>query len=539
MSIDIELRKYATPRQAEYFDAVVKYGTHGKASRAMGVPRTDISKALRRLKVSAKKRGYIEPEVVPTIDPETYTPPKKEPEPTVEMRSKAEKSSIYIITSAQNATPIHKGFWESILFYAKKRGAEIIVLPSRYKNATSQWTQQQESHEWWDKNVTKYLFNGRHNIAGNVTVLGDVIVQPTAARPLSGLDTITQHMSGIVGHPKIELRCIATPQNKLPKIMITTGSCTIPNYTDSKAGKKGEFHHSLGAVVVENMGKRFYMRHINAVSDGSFCDLDMEYTPRGIVKAPRPLGITLGDSHVQFIDKTVDMVTNEIIATLRPRHIFWHDVMDFYSRNHHHKGNWIVGYGKWKYGIDSVRVEFEESIKHIVDRTPKDTKSVVVGSNHPDAMQRWLKEVDWRQDPPNAEFYLECALNLVKSVKLGDGGVSYNDPFSDMGKKIAPHVTFLERDDSFILGDVEHAFHGDQGVNGTRGSTMALSKVGVKVTKAHNHTPEVIDGCHSVGKSTGKLEYESGASSHLNSHVLQYYNGKRTHIHIINGKWRI
>ena len=37
----------------------------------------------------------------------------------------------------------------------------------------------------------------------------------------------------------------------LPKMMMTTGSCTVKNYTDSKAGKKGEFHHTLGFVIIE------------------------------------------------------------------------------------------------------------------------------------------------------------------------------------------------------------------------------------------------------------------------------------------------
>ena len=39
--------------------------------------------------------------------------------------------------------------------------------------------------------------------------------------------------------------------NGNPKMLLTTGSITVPNYTDSKVGHKAKFHHSLAAAIVE------------------------------------------------------------------------------------------------------------------------------------------------------------------------------------------------------------------------------------------------------------------------------------------------
>ena len=47
------LRVYATPRQAEYLDAIAEHGSVGKAARALGIDRRLIFGALARLRDSA------------------------------------------------------------------------------------------------------------------------------------------------------------------------------------------------------------------------------------------------------------------------------------------------------------------------------------------------------------------------------------------------------------------------------------------------------------------------------------------------------
>src|ERR1700723_2020416 len=179
-------------------------------------------------------------------------------------------SKIFVVTSAQNATPVHKEFWAALLQYCEFRGAELMVIPIRYKNPTSRWEQSQANEESWMV-PNEYLWNVRKNLNKNIVVLGDIKVQPTATSPVTGFEGITHGESAILGHTKLQLKVVATPQGKYPKILTTTGACTVKNYTDTRAGKLGEFHHTLGAAVVEIDGPRFHLRQINASKNGSFC----------------------------------------------------------------------------------------------------------------------------------------------------------------------------------------------------------------------------------------------------------------------------
>lgn len=465
------------------------------------------------------------------------------PSAPVPMRTRLPESKVYLITAAQNATPIHKGFWQSLKNAASFYGAEMVVIPGRYKNPTSQWTQKNVEHEWWDEAVLPYLCKGRVKLNDRLMILGDVKIEWAARTPLASMDTLTKDMSGIVGHGNRALRSIATPQHKHPKLMITTGACTLPNYTDTKRGAIGAFNHSYGALIVEIDGDVFYVRELNADRRGAFIDLDMEFTPEEIKPAGRALSISMGDVHQRFILPEVVEATftakRSIVNLLRPQHLIWHDLLDFHTRNHHHKDDWITGYGKWKGGKESVRTEVEEAIRFVNSKTPKDCKSVIISSNHDRALARWLKEADFKKDPVNLDFYLEIATETARSARMSGGGVEYDDPFITYAQKLAAkNVQFLKRGRSFILANVEYGLHGDQGPNGSKGTTKNLSTIGVKVTKGHNHTAEIVDGCYSAGKSTGMLEYEEGGpSAHSNSHIVQYANGKRTILFIVNGKY--
>lgn len=465
------------------------------------------------------------------------------PSNPVSMRSNLPKAKVYIITAAQNATPVHTGFWKSLEHATKFYNAEKVVIPGRYKNPTSQWTQGNDAHEWWCPEVIPYLCEGRIKLNERIMILGDVKIQWAAQAPLASMDTLTKNMSGIVGHGKRALRSIATPQHKHPKLMLTTGACTLANYTDTKQGALGEFNHCFGALIVEIDGDVFYVRELNADRRGAFIDLDMEFSPEGVKPAKRALSISMGDVHQRFmlphvIDATFT-AKDSMANLLCPEYLIWHDLLDFHTRNHHHKDDWITGYGKWKSGKESVRAEIEEAIEFVNEKTPKNCQSVIVSSNHDRALSRWLKEADFKNDPVNLAFYLEIAAEVAKSAKMSESGVEYEDPFIVYGQKLAAkNVQFLEQGKSFVLADVEYGLHGDHGPNGSRGTTKNLSTIGIKVTKGHNHTAEIVDGCYSAGKSTGMLEYEAGGpSSHSNAHVIQYANGKRAVFFIINGRY--
>lgn len=454
--------------------------------------------------------------------------------------------SRYVITSAQNATPVEAAFFASLLAYCKLNNAELIVIPYRYQNPTSMWSKKAEDQDWWAKEVTPYLLDRRIELNKHLVVLGDIKMQPTAERPLSGFDTITGSKSAIIAHPKLELITVPTPHHKLPKILTTTGACTKRNYTDTKAGKKGSFHHTYGACVVEIIGEAFHLRQLNAVNDGSFMDLNFVYTANGRDKVDCIEALVMGDTHQEFVDPDVVEATfgkSGIVETLKPKLVVWHDLHDFYSRNHHHKDAVFINFAKHHAGIHNVLAALKKTFEFVdvqADRCKHKFVNVFVPSNHPDALNKWVQETDPRDDPENAIFWAETFVACCQGAKVGKTGVQTIDPFVYWAKKMMHGtVKFLARDESLQVCGVELGYHGDKGPNGSRGSIGGFTKIGVKSIIGHSHSPGIRDGVYQVGlNSYYGLEYASGPSSWLQTDCILYKNGKRTLINFIDGKWR-
>lgn len=448
----------------------------------------------------------------------------------------------FIITSAQNATPVHADFFASLVNYCDFNEAELVVIPLRYKNPTSKWSDSQENTEVWDPVLQPYLYNQRKKLNENLTLVADIKTVPTATKPLSGFESITAASSGIFGHTKLQMTCIPTPSGRYPKIMTTTGAVTIKNYTDSKAGKKGEFHHALAAVVVEIIGKKFFLRHVNATRDGSFIDLKHEYSSSGVTPAAPALALVFGDTHRVFIDKKVEQATygkSGMVDELDPQHLVFHDLHDGYARNPHHRLDPFSEIAKRGADMHIVEKEVREDVKWL-KKVCGERKGIVVPSNHDNFFARWIMDTDWRRDPDNAAFYLETAKIMVDSVKMTESGASRIDPFTYWVDRLkgSSSITCLKRDESFSLGGVELSLHGDQGPNGARGSVQNLRRIGVKTMVGHSHSPAIEEGCYQVGTSTPlQLEYNSGPSSWLNAHGVIYANGKRAILPIIDGLW--
>jgi hypothetical protein len=504
-------------------------------------PRTPAGKVRWMCREGGGDRAYC----YSTTSPGPVARSAKRPAVQVFKRKLGRSTSRFVITSAQNATPVHDGFMAALRAYCNEHDAELLVIPIRYKNVTSQWHASQANEEVWAAETVPFLTSERVKLGANLIVLGDVKTQPTASSPLAGFDAITHGESGILGHTKLQLRTVPTPQSRTPKLLTTTGACTLPNYTDSKAGKLGEFHHSLAATVVEVQGKQFHLRQLNAKRDGSFIDLDREYLPDGRVKlADRAAALAMGDTHVDFIDPHVYVATfgaGGMIDVLAPRELVWNDLLDGYAVNPHHYGNPFNLLAKRQAGRDNIQAEVERALQFVADWTTPDRASTIVASNHDDFLRRWLVNTDWRLDPTNAIFYLETALEVARATAMGDGGTESPSPFALLARKALAgyNVKVLGGNESHTVEGIELGMHGDRGPNGARGTIKNLRRIGVKSIIGHSHSPGIDEGCYQTGTSTRlRLEYNSGPSSWLNTHVVVYANGKRALLNIINGEWR-
>lgn len=460
----------------------------------------------------------------------------------------------YVVTSAQNNTPVHLPFLQALNNYCEVNDAKLIVIPYRYKNPTSVFTPEQEANEYWATAIRSNLVDTMLRLSDSFVIMGNVKIQPTATNPLSGFDGYTGVDSAIIGHPKIELRTVPTPAKQLPKILTTTGSITVPNYTDSKAGWKGEFHHSVAALIVEiDEDGDTHIRHIHGDDvTGHFYDLDALYTGTDVTYGHRIAALVTGDTHAEFMDNGVKCATytadTSMCYHLKPEVIVRHDVEDFYARNHHHRGNDLIAFGKHHFGRDNVEDSLQITVDFIDETTYENSVNIIVKSNHDEALDRWLREADPKYDPENAILYHYLKLHQYENVQMTETGFRSIDPFefwchnpkNGKGLRSKDQTVFLKRDESFCVAGVELGFHGDRGPNGARGSIKAFSKIGPKTVIGHSHSPGIYEGCYQVGVSARlDLEYASGPSSWLHTHCIIYPDGKRTLVNIINGKWRI
>lgn len=444
------------------------------------------------------------------------------------------KKKRFIVTWAQNDTPVHENFICNIETYANHINADIHVIAGRYKNPTSVFTD--KKYEQWPDRILKYLDANRHEIHEYMWIMSDVKIQPTAVDPMTGLQGMTGINSCIFGSPKVQLETIPVLEGNLPKIMMTTGACTVKNYTDSKSGKKGEFHHTLGFVVVEiKDDETFFARQVTANDSGDFTDLfyRVEYDPdedqSTVKKIDRVSAAILGDVHYGQHDEDVLKRTLEMFTKIKPDYVVLHDVFDGLSINHHEANDPFVQYHREMEGTNSLRSEIDAMLDGL--EAFRDYNTVIVRSNHDDFLDRWLKNTDWRKATTmkNSIEYMEFSTLLLKG-EAPKGIIPYliNQKF--------PEFVTLGRSDSFVVRDWELGQHGDIGSNGARGSLLQFRKLNRKLVVGHYHSPGRKDGALAVGTSTKlRVNYNLGPSGWLHSHVIIHDDGKAQHINFIKG----
>jgi hypothetical protein len=525
-----------------------------KCTRCGGPTRKDGTRDGRQRYVCKNKACALETSRAPTNDPNASAGIDKAISRAIARDIKARSNTVkrYVITAAQNATPVHRPFLEALHSYCEFAGAELIVVPIRYANPTSVWSQAAQSHDWWAEEVIPFLTQERAPLGDHMVLLGDIKTQPTASRPLDGFETISGPRSAIIAHPKLELMAIPTPSQRLPKLLTTTGAVTVRNYIDSKAGKKGEFHHTFGAAVVEvTPTGGFHLRQINAVKDGSF----HEFGPDGVyqfssLEKPRRMNaeaLVMGDTHARHVCPQVDKATfgkGGMIDWLGVSQVVWHDLHDGETHNHHNEHNLLHNYVMHHSGNADVLKELRGTFAFLADRTRAGVRNIVVDSNHPRWLGRWVNRIDPRKDLQNVVTWAETLQMMAAASRYGAVGPSTPDPFVLWAKRLLPksvleQTKFLNADESYVIKGIEVGLHGDKGANGAKGSLSTFAKIGVKSITGDAHSPGIQDGAYRVGTSTPLvLSYTGGPSSWLNTHCVIYSNGKRSLINVIDGNWK-
>jgi hypothetical protein len=247
----------------------------------------------------------------------------------------------FIISWCQSETDINNRLLENMEAYATHINASIHIIAGRYRNpislSASKSLKDKEVQNSWHPRVIQYLDANRHKIHKHLCILSDLKIQPTASTPLSGINGLTGLESCIVGHPRMHLKSLPVLDGYPHKLLLTTGSVSIENYTDTKVGKKGEFHHTYGFVIVELDGDDFHIRQVTADEDGTFYDL--EYCVFGgiISKYDEPTVIVFGDLHLGETNDDALKVSFEMADKLKCNQIILHDAFNGHSISHHER----------------------------------------------------------------------------------------------------------------------------------------------------------------------------------------------------------
>lgn len=463
----------------------------------------------------------------------------------------------FILSSAQDESLVHEGFVSNLEAYAEWLGnCQILIGGFTYSKRLF------EDHDArtgvYHKRITQYISNDQWRIGNRLLFCGEMNTNPTAVNPLSGFEVYTRDKWGVFPHAKVQLQAIATAKFAPTKQLMTTGCVTLPNYIPMKAGIKASFHHQIAAVLVELMPDgSFFCRHLIAdglaENEGGFYDLDRRIENGEVATGHRVEALNYGDIHHEKLDPTVALSTwgydvevgktiaaENLLDRLRPRHQFFHDLSDFAPRNHHNIKDPHFLFKTHQSGTDNVE-EALMGCSSFLRETRRDfCRSVVVQSNHDNALLRWLKEVDYRTDPVNALFFLECQTSYYRQMADGVGDPPiFEQVLRDFQTDALSGVAFVSEDDSYLIcSNIECAMHGHLGANGARGNPRHFTRMGSKSNTGHSHSPQIVDGAYVAGVS-GKLDmsYNRGLSSWDHSHIITYKNGSRTIITMMEGRW--
>ncbi len=457
----------------------------------------------------------------------------------------------FILTSIQNNTFPHANFLASLEQAAKYLEAELLVSKYLYNKNGFQNGEGGKDIKF-DPAFDPYILEENvflHSREAGFAFMAKTNALPTATFPLTGFaeTAVAYDLKGLaIGHAKITAESVPALKGEIVRRMYSTGTATLKNYIQQKAGQKAEALHNYGALLVEFADDgTFFVRQLETMdASGSFYDLNLQFTPEGASEVSgHVLALQYGDIHAEKIDSDCAAAswgsTTSLLDILRPKYQLVHDVHDFTSRNHHNRQSGVFLAEQYAQGRDKVLDDLIDTGRILEEMERPFSQTVIVESNHDLALARWLNDpkANITQDPANAHLF--HTLNAAIYGAIAERDTSFN--VLDYALRNVANcdfaAVFLTTDESFKLAGIECGCHGHNGINGSRGAPKQFMKLG-KMNTGHTHTPSIYGGVYTAGVS-GSLDmgYNIGASSWSQTHIITYANGQRTLIDFKNGKF--
>lgn len=532
-SLTRQRRKELTPKGEEvlnaYLNAIDKLKKYPSKSDMvmLGYPRTVLRDHFGSIE---NLREYViknHPDAIENVTEAQIKSPKK-----LSGLNKAIKDcKRFVVTSAVEGSPVHKGFRKSIEVYCKQNNAELLVMPSG-----------------------KSLENMDPELAGEHWVLQDTYlnsnlwlcsmkIPPKSAQPTDKLKRIGQRDGSLIAaSPKQFLQFVAVGNERLAHAVMSTGAITLPNYS-SRTGVSctdyiANHDHVMGAIIVEIVDDvSYHFRQIQADEDGSFYSLGKKYSPNGC-KKEAPGAMLWGDLHSGEVDPDAKRANFELMAETGVDTLYIGDAFSGISINHHEEHNKVkrailATQNKMNLG-DEIK-ELCEEINEISSR-PGIKQIIIVDSNHHDFLSKhYLAEGKYVDEPQN--YFL--AHELVGAMGKGWNPLQYACE-KIYNLKHPNKVKWLKLDEDSQIGGVQMGAHGHKGANGSKGSKRTLEEAYGAAMHGHTHSPYIFRGIFCVGTtSILRPDFVSGPSGWVHCSGNVYRNGSRELINSFKGEWRL
>jgi hypothetical protein len=448
------------------------------------------------------------------------------------LKGEVAKFKKFVITTAVSGMPIHKGFYNNLKAYCKKNNALLLILPSS-----------DPAIKGWELDGS---LSSEHIVFDDLALNNNLFISTfkTSAKqtnPLTGIKRIGQReRSMIISSPKQFLEYVPTANDKYSHALMTTGAITLPTYRSTerymsqRTAYIAEFDHKMGAIIVDiKDNKYFQFRQIQAeYGSGKLIDLGDSYSSSGI-KNERAEGLILGDIHVGHTDPNVQIATDKLISDLKPKRIFWHDIFEGESVNHHIEHQ-LITKSKRTVTLEKEIILVKDYIESMKKKHPYVNEWIIVRSNHDDFLDRYLQSGSYVEDSINSKFAHKLAL-----AKLDHGRMALEAALELVGLN-KTKVNFLNINSSYKVKNIECGVHGHMGLNGSKSGTNASMEIGYGAgVFGHSHTAGILRDVYRVGTSTKlRMGYNHGASNWTHTHCLIYSNGSRQLINIINKEYK-
>jgi hypothetical protein len=461
----------------------------------------------------------------------------------------------FLLTGAQNDSPVDPDFWLNLQAYANFLDADIVIGPGTYE--TQWWSENNPAVRSYAAEIQEFLCFGQMQIGDNFVFAGEMNMLPTANRPIGDLTTYSRGKWTIFPHAKIQLKSVPTldPTKQAHQVM-TTGMVTRPKIIPRKAGIKALSYHKLGAVIVEfNQAGDPFCRHLLADTDGSFYDLEF-FVKDGVVDIDEESVdlVVGGDFHNDKEDKknydATFRASTSLVRTLNPKRFLVHDIFDNYRRNHHNVHDNAMSYEVAVRNRESVADEVL-GVAKLLEEMSEFTHITVIESNHDIALERYVREGRYRNDGINVRFglqledaYLTWREEVAHELDAGRKPRSFSlleyavRWIADKNDINVDGVMWIHDGQSHVINGVECGHHGFRGANGARGTVAGYAALGRPMNIGDKHSSEILDEIYVSGVKNLQQGYNKGPSGWTVTDTVQYKNGKRTLVTYQNGAWR-